>query len=94
MLEALRENWVLGGERSGHIISTDYAPTGDGIAAALMLLGPWTVATWPMPGDGETAPGLVASGGDRGGDRQGQEPVWTEVDRPNAELGQGRGGCC
>jgi phosphoglucosamine mutase len=40
VLEALRERgWELGGEQSGHIISTDYAPTGDGIAAALMLLG-------------------------------------------------------
>ncbi|MBK5111530.1 MAG: phosphoglucosamine mutase, partial [Thermoleophilia bacterium] len=39
VLEALREKgWELGGEQSGHIISTDYAPTGDGIAAALMLL--------------------------------------------------------
>ncbi len=39
VLEALREKgWLLGGEQSGHIISTDYAPTGDGIAAALMLL--------------------------------------------------------
>lgn len=39
VLEALRNRqWVLGGEQSGHIISTDYAPTGDGIAAALMLL--------------------------------------------------------
>jgi phosphoglucosamine mutase len=39
VLEALREKrWQLGGEQSGHIISTEYAPTGDGIAAALMLL--------------------------------------------------------
>jgi phosphoglucosamine mutase len=39
VLEALREkDWVLGGEQSGHIISRDYAHTGDGIGAALMLL--------------------------------------------------------
>jgi len=39
VLEALKDkSWVLGGEQSGHIISTDYAPTGDGIAAALMVL--------------------------------------------------------
>ncbi len=36
MLEELnRRGWLLGGEQSGHIISMDFAPTGDGIAAAL-----------------------------------------------------------
>ena len=36
MLE-LKTNW--GGESSGHIIGTDYLPTGDGLIAALMILG-------------------------------------------------------
>ena len=39
VLEALRERgWALGGEQSGHIIDLGFAPTGDGIAAALLTL--------------------------------------------------------
>jgi phosphoglucosamine mutase len=35
--ELVRRGWGLGGEQSGHLIWTDLAPTGDGIAAALLL---------------------------------------------------------
>ncbi len=35
--EALnRRGWMLGGEQSGHLIWTEFAPTGDGIAASLL----------------------------------------------------------
>jgi phosphoglucosamine mutase len=39
VIEGLREReWALGGEQSGHLIWMDFAPTGDGIAAALLLV--------------------------------------------------------
>jgi phosphoglucosamine mutase len=39
VIEVLRErDWHLGGEQSGHIVWTDFAPTGDGIAASLLVL--------------------------------------------------------
>ena len=39
VLEQLRaREWKLGGEQSGHIIAMDYAPTGDGIGAALLTM--------------------------------------------------------
>jgi phosphoglucosamine mutase len=39
VLEALRaRGWALGGEQSGHIIDLGFAPSGDGIAAALLVL--------------------------------------------------------
>jgi phosphoglucosamine mutase len=39
VLEALRERgWALGGEQSGHIIELGFAPSGDGIASALLVL--------------------------------------------------------
>jgi phosphoglucosamine mutase len=39
VIEALVErDWSLGGEQSGHIVWTDFTPTGDGIAASLLVL--------------------------------------------------------
>jgi phosphoglucosamine mutase len=39
VLEALRaRGWALGGEQSGHIIELGFAPSGDGIASALLVL--------------------------------------------------------
>lgn len=35
--ELLERGWTIGGEQSGHIIWTDFAATGDGLAAALLL---------------------------------------------------------
>jgi phosphoglucosamine mutase len=36
--ELRRRGWALGGEQSGHIIDLDFAPCGDGIASALLVL--------------------------------------------------------
>ena len=36
--ELRRRDWPFGGEQSGHVIWMDFAPTGDGIAAALLAL--------------------------------------------------------
>jgi len=39
VLDELRSRgWALGGEQSGHIIQTGFAPSGDGIASALLTL--------------------------------------------------------
>jgi phosphoglucosamine mutase len=39
VIEALRSRgWRLGGEQSGHIVWNDFTPTGDGIAASLLVL--------------------------------------------------------
>jgi phosphoglucosamine mutase len=39
VLEELRaRGWVLGGEQSGHIIDLGFAPSGDGLASALLAL--------------------------------------------------------
>jgi len=35
--ELERRGWTLGGEQSGHLIWTGFAPTGDGIAASLLV---------------------------------------------------------
>jgi len=36
--ELLKRGWNLGGEQSGHIIELGFAPSGDGIASALLVL--------------------------------------------------------
>ncbi|MGA8218755.1 MAG: phosphoglucosamine mutase [Solirubrobacterales bacterium] len=36
--QLLERGWRIGGEQSGHIVWTDFTPTGDGIAASLLTL--------------------------------------------------------
>ena len=93
VLEALKEKgWTLGGEQSGHIISTDYAPTGDGIAAALMVLealdGRPLAEASVMEKLPQTLVNVTVA------DREaiaGAGAVWSAVDEANAKLeGKGR----
>ncbi len=93
VLEGLREKgWVLGGEQSGHIISTDYAPTGDGIAAALMLLSALDGRDLAGAGVMEKLPQTLVNV--RVADREavaGAGAVWEAVEQKNRELeGKGR----
>jgi phosphoglucosamine mutase len=36
--ELIQRGWTLGGEQSGHVIWTEFTPSGDGIAAALLTM--------------------------------------------------------
>ncbi|MGA7396496.1 MAG: phosphoglucosamine mutase, partial [Solirubrobacterales bacterium] len=93
VLEALRNTgWTLGGEQSGHIISTDYAPTGDGIAASLMVLealaGRDLAEASVMRKLPQTLVNVTVA--DRGA-IAGATAVWEAVDRVNQEMeGKGR----
>ncbi len=93
VLEGLREKgWALGGEQSGHIISTDYAPTGDGIAAALMLLTALEGRDLAEASVMEKLPQILVNV--EVADREAvadADAVWQAVDGKNRELeGKGR----
>jgi phosphoglucosamine mutase len=90
-VELERRDWALGGEQSGHLIWTEFAPTGDGIAAALLVLA--------ALGDRELADVAPISRlpqvlvnlevADRGA-VEGAEALWTAVEDEGAKL-EGRG---
>jgi phosphoglucosamine mutase len=83
--------WSLGGEQSGHIIWTDYGPTGDGIAAALLVmtaLGDTNLAdAVPMKKLPQVLENVQIA--DRSA-IEGATVVWDAVERESAAL-QGRG---
>jgi phosphoglucosamine mutase len=89
--ELERRGWALGGEQSGHIIWSDYGPTGDGIAAALLVmqaLGDDELATAiPMRKLPQLLENVEIT--DRGAIEQ-ASAVWEAVERESAGL-EGRG---
>ncbi len=89
---ALRERgWSLGGEQSGHLIWTEFAPTGDGIAAALLLIGALGDSDLADARPFERLPQLLRNVAVR--DREaaaGATRLWEAVERENAAL-EGRG---
>jgi phosphoglucosamine mutase len=92
VLEELgKRDWSLGGEQSGHIISMDFAPTGDGIAAALLALRALGGADLADAEPFEKLPQRLENV--KVADREaiaGAESVWEAVERESAAL-EGRG---
>jgi phosphoglucosamine mutase len=92
VIEEMRSrDWPLGGEQSGHIIWTDYAPTGDGIGAALLALSALNGRPLSTTRSFEKLPQKLVNVEVR--DRaavDGAEGLWKEVEQANAGL-EGRG---
>ena len=92
VIEALRErDWRLGGEQSGHSVWTDFTPTGDGIAASLLVLralgGSRLEDTEPFKRLPQKLENVRVA--DRGA-IDGAEGLWSAVDEENSRL-EGRG---
>jgi phosphoglucosamine mutase len=86
-----RRSWSLGGEQSGHIIWTDFAPTGDGIAAALLTMAALANRDLAEISPMERLPQRLHNV--EVGDREalpGARAVWEAVENANAAL-EGRG---
>ena len=83
--------WSLGGEQSGHIIWTEFAPTGDGIAAALLLADALGSGSLADAKPFQHLPQLLRNV--EVADRKaiaGSEALWAAVEDENAKL-EGRG---
>jgi phosphoglucosamine mutase len=92
VMEALADrDWNLGGEQSGHIIWTDFTPTGDGIAAALLTLRALGDRKLEDVEPFERLPQKLENVRikERGA-VEGAKALWDAVDEENAKL-EGRG---
>jgi phosphoglucosamine mutase len=92
VIEVLRErDWRLGGEQSGHIVWTDFTPTGDGIAASLLVLralaGRRLQDTEPFKRLPQRLENVRVA--DRGA-IEGADDLWAAVEEENEKL-EGRG---
>lgn len=92
--ELVKRDWVLGGEQSGHIIERGYLSTGDGTAAALLVLEA-LAASGQSLADAVTMcklPQVLVNVAvrDRGA-IEGATAVWVAIDAEHAALaGRGR----
>ena len=87
----LERDWRLGGEQSGHIVWTDFTPTGDGIAASLLTLRALRGRRLEDVEPFERLPQRLENVriADRGA-VEGAGDLWSAVDEENAKL-EGRG---
>jgi phosphoglucosamine mutase len=87
--EMQRRDWALGGEQSGHIISMDFTPTGDGIAAALLAMRSLDGADLAQAKPFEKLPQRLQNVevADRGA-LENAAALWEAVERENAALEQ------
>jgi phosphoglucosamine mutase len=92
VIEALlARDWRLGGEQSGHIVWADFTPTGDGIAASLLVLRALAGRRLEDVEPFERLPQKLENVrvADRGA-IEGAAELWSAVDEENRKL-EGRG---
>jgi phosphoglucosamine mutase len=89
--QLVERDWPLGGEQSGHIVWTDFTPTGDGIAASLLTLRALGKRRLEDVEPFERLPQRLENirVKDRGA-IEGATELWAAVDEENAKL-EGRG---